>query len=317
MVKEKVLITGGAGYLGSVLTKHLLDKDYSVTCLDNLSFVNTSLLHLTNNPKFNFIYGDVRDRRTLEETLPNFDVIIPLSAIVGAPQCDANPVDAKLINRDSIIAMNNIRSNNQKIVYPTTNSGYGTTTGEIYCTEETPLNPISLYGVTKVEAEKNLLESDKGAITLRLATVFGVSPRMRTDLLVNTFVLKALSDKYLVIYEKDSKRNYVHIRDVARCFEHCIKNYESMKNNPFNVGLDGANLSKQELAEKVKEHIPYLDITYKDIDNDPDKRNYIVSSEKIMKTGFECKYGLDYGIEELIKGYSLLLKKNFSTNKKG
>jgi nucleoside-diphosphate-sugar epimerase len=309
MVKEKVLITGGAGYIGSVLTQHLLEKGYPVTCLDNLSFGYNSLLPCVSNSNFDFIYGDVRNRKLLEKVIPKFDVIIPLSAIVGAPQCDLNPVDAKLINRDSVISINAIRSAGQKIVYPTTNSGYGTTTGEIYCTEATPLNPISLYGITKVEAEQNLLNSDKEAITLRLATVFGMSPRMRTDLLVNNFVLKALTDSYLVIYEKKFKRNYVHIRDVARCFEHCIENYESMKNNPYNVGLDSANLSKEELAEKVKGHIPKLDITYKEIDNDPDKRNYIVSNKKLMNTGFECIYDLDYGIEELIKGYGLMFKK--------
>lgn len=312
MVKEKVLVTGGAGYIGSVLTEHLLRNDYSVTCLDNLSFLNTSLLHLTGDKNFNFIYGDVRNRELLEKVIPKFDVIIPLSAIVGASQCDANPVDAKLINRDSVIAMNDIRSPSQKIIYPTTNSGYGTTTGEVYCTEETPLNPISLYGETKADAEKNLLNSDKDAITLRLATVFGISPRMRTDLLVNNFVLKALTDSYLVIYEKDFKRNYIHVKDIARCFEHCIENFDSMKKNIYNVGLDSANLSKEGLAEKVKEHIPELDITYKDINKDPDKRNYIVSSKKLMDTGFECKHDLDYGIEELIKGYGLILKKNFS-----
>lgn len=311
MTKEKILITGGAGYIGSILTEHLLKQEYSVTCLDNLSFGHNSLLHLAGNPNFNFIYGDVRNRKLLEKFIPNFDVIIPLSAIVGAPQCDSNPVDAELINRNSVIAMNDIRNAKQKIIFPTTNSGYGTTTGDLYCTEETPLNPISLYGRTKAEAEQNLLDSDKDAITLRLATVFGMSPRMRTDLLVNDFVFKALTDRYLVLYEKDFKRNYVHVRDVARCFEHCIKNYESMKNNAYNVGLDSANLSKEELAEKVKKHIPKLDITCRDIDNDPDKRNYIVSSKKLMNTGFECKYDLDYGIEELIKGYSLILKKNF------
>jgi nucleoside-diphosphate-sugar epimerase len=311
MTKEKVLITGGAGYIGSVLTEHLLKEEYPVTCLDNLSFGQNSLLHLVSDSNFNFIYGDVRNRKLLEKVIPNFDVIIPLSAIVGASQCDSNPVDAELINRDSVIAMNDIRSTKQKIIYPTTNSGYGTTTGEVYCTEETPLNPISLYGRTKADAEKNLLNSDKDAVTLRLATVFGMSPRMRTDLLVNNFVLKALTDSYLVIYEKDFKRNYIHVKDIARCFEHCIKNFDLMKNNPYNVGLDSANLSKEELAEKVKKRIPKLDITYKEIDNDPDKRNYIVSNDKIMNTGFKCKYDLDYGIEELIKGYGILLKKNF------
>lgn len=309
MKKEKVLITGGAGYIGSVLSEHLLNEGYPVTCLDNLTFGGNSLMHLAGREDFNFIYGDVRNEGLLKKVIPQYDVIIPLSAVVGFPACNQNPVDAVLVNRDSVINMNNIRSNNQKIIYPTTNSGYGTTSGDLYCTEETPLNPISLYGKTKAEAEKNLLESDKDAITFRLATVFGMSPRMRTDLLVNDFVHKGLKDGYLVIYEKDFKRNYIHIKDIARCFEHGIEEYEHMKNKPYNVGLNEANLSKQELAEKVKEYIPKLDITYKEIDNDPDKRNYIVSNERLMNTGFKCKYDLDYGIKELIKGYNLMLKR--------
>jgi len=306
MEKERVLITGGGGYIGSVLTEHLLNKEYNVTCLDNLTFGYNSLLHLVNKKNFNFIYGDVRDEKLLEKIIPDFDTIIPLAAIVGAPQCDLNPIDAKLINKKAVIDINKIMRANQKIIYPTTNSGYGTTTGEIFCTEETPLNPVSLYGKTKVEAEQSLLNSNKDAITLRLATVFGMSPRMRTDLLVNNFVFNAVKDGYLVIYEKDFKRNYVHIKDVARCFEHCIENYELMKNKAYNVGLDSANLSKEELAEKVKEYIPKLDITYKEIDKDPDKRNYIVSNKRLIDSGFECKNDLDYGIPEIIKGYNLM-----------
>jgi nucleoside-diphosphate-sugar epimerase len=305
---ENILITGGAGYIGSVLTSHLLSKGYKVTCMDNLSFGCNSLMHLIDNPNFTFIYGDVRDSDLLRKVIPQFDVIIPLSAIVGAPQCDLNPVDAKLINRDSVIEINKIRTNDQKLIFPTTNSGYGTTTGEIYCTEETPLNPISIYGKTKCEAEKALLESGKDVITLRLATVFGASPRMRTDLIVNNWVFKAFSEGSLVIFEKDFKRNFIHIKDIARCFEHCIKNFEFMKNKSYNVGLDAANISKQQLAEKIKEHFPKLDITYKNVGSDPDKRNYIVSNKRIMDTGFRCEFDLDYGISELKKLYNLMFK---------
>lgn len=309
MKKESVLITGGAGYIGSVLSEHLLSEGYKVTVVDNLCFGYNSLIHLITNPDFEFIFGDVRDEEMLKKIVPDFDVIIPLAAIVGAPQCELNPVDARLINRDAVIAINNIRRPEQKLIFPNTNSGYGTTTGEIFCTEETPLNPISIYGKTKCEAEKALLYSGKGAIVLRLATVFGMSPRMRTDLLVNHFVFKAASDGYIIIYEKDFKRNYVHVKDVARCFLHCIKNYESMKNQAYNVGLDSANLSKQELAETIKKYFPKFDITYKDISKDPDKRNYIVSNQKLIATGFTCKYSISYGIEEMKKGYNLMFKK--------
>ncbi len=309
MTDEKILVTGGAGYIGSVLIELLLEKGYKVTCLDNLSFGYNSLIHLITNPNFEFIYGDVRDEELLRRIVPEFDIIIPLAAIVGAPQCELNPIDAKLINTDSIIILNKIRTGKQKLIYPNTNSGYGTTDGQLFCTEDTSLTPISIYGKTKCEAEKNLLNSGKDAIVLRLATVFGVSPRMRTDLLVNHFVFKAASDGYLVVFEKDFKRNYVHVRDAARCFLHCIENFEKMKNRAYNVGLDSANLSKQELVEKIKKYYPNFDITYKEIGKDPDKRNYIVSNKRIMDSGFECRYDLDYGIKELKKAYYLMFKK--------
>ncbi len=309
MEKEKVLITGGAGYIGSVLTEHLLEKGYNVTVLDNLSFGYNSLIHLINNPDLEFIYGDARDEETMKELIPKFDVLIPLAAIVGAPQCNLNPVDATLLNRDAVIFMNKIKEPRQKLIYPNTNSGYGTTTGDVHCTEETPLNPISVYGKTKCEAENELLKSKKGVVVLRLATVFGMSPRMRTDLLVNNFVFQAASDGYIVVFEKDFKRNFIHVKDVARCFLHCIQNFDKMKNNAYNLGLDSANLSKQELVEKIKKYYPHFDITYKEIGRDVDKRNYIVSNKKLMGTGFECMFDLDYGIGELKKGYYLMFKK--------
>lgn len=311
MPMKKVLITGGAGYLGSVITGHLLEKAYAVSCLDNLSYRQKSLLHYASNPHFHFIYGDVRNRELLAKILPEFDIVIPLAAIVGMPACDARPVDAASINYEAIVMLNELRTNNQKVIYPTTNSGYGTKTGELYCTEETPLEPISLYGRTKADAEAHLLsaaKSGKDAITLRLATVFGISPRMRTDLLVNDFVLRAMRDGFIVIYEKDFKRNYIHIRDVARCFEHCIQNFETMKNQVYNVGLEEANLSKAELAEKIKSYLPKFEIVYKEVGEDPDKRNYIVSNKKIMATGFMPQVSLDEGIQELMRGYSMLLK---------
>lgn len=309
-MNERVLITGGAGYIGSVLTKHLVEKGYPITCLDNLTFGPGSLMHLTSKHNFEFIFGDIRNEETLKDLIPKYDVIIPLAGIVGMPQCQRNPVDTVMINRDAIINIEKLRSPSQMMLFPNTNSGYGTTTGEFYCTEETPLNPISLYGQTKCEAEKKLLKSEKQAISLRLATVFGMSPRMRTDLLANYFVFQAMSNGYLVVFEKDFKRNFIHVQDVADCFEHCINNYNTMKGKAYNLGIDSANISKEELAEKIKNYIPKLDITYKEVGTDIDKRNYIVSNERLRQNGFEAKRTIDEGIKELIKGYSLMFAKD-------
>ncbi|MBR9705253.1 NAD(P)-dependent oxidoreductase [Candidatus Pacearchaeota archaeon] len=308
MEKESILITGGAGYLGCVLTGYLLSKGYRVTVIDSLMYANKSLFIYSSNPDFEFVYGDSRNRELLEKEVPKHNIIIPLAAIVGMPACNSKPQETEDINRNSILLINEIRTNNQKLIYPNTNSGYGVSTGEVYCTEETPLEPVSSYGKMKCEAEIHLLESEKDAITLRLATVFGISPRMRTDLLVNDFTLKAFRDGYIVIYQKDFKRNYIHVKDVARVFLHCIKNYETMKNKAYNVGLEDANLSKIDLAEKIKKYIPNFEIVCKEIGEDPDKRNYIVSNKRILSTGFKPKYSLDFGIKELIKGYKILLK---------
>ncbi len=302
----KILVTGGSGYLGSVLVEHLLDKGYEVTVLDNLIYNQNSLLQFCHDTNFKFVFGDVRDEALLKKIVPEADFIIPLAAIVGAPASEKHPQTTTSVNYDSIALLNKLRDKNkQKVIFPTTNSGYGTTTGEIYCTEESPLNPISLYGRTKVDAEKELLGSHN-TITLRLATLFGFSPRMRTDLLVNDFVQKALKDKTLVLFEKDFKRNYLHVRDAARCFIHCIENFDKMKNNAYNVGLPDANLSKEELAILIKKFVPSLYIHYAEIGSDPDKRNYIVSNDKLLKTGFKFEYSLEEGIKELIKGYSML-----------
>jgi nucleoside-diphosphate-sugar epimerase len=306
-MKEKILISGGAGYLGTVMTEHLLNQGYTVTCLDNLMYRQSSLLHLSNRSSFDFVFGDVRDEGLIRKIVPKFDVIIPLAAIVGEGACNAHNFEATTINRDAVILINNLRSANQKLILPNTNSGYGRTTGESFCTEQTALNPISHYGRTKVEAEKAILESEKKGITLRLATVFGVSPRMRTDLLVNDFVKRAMTDKYIALFEGHFMRNYVHIRDVARAFEHVIKNYSSMQ-GPYNVGLDEANMSKLDLARKIAEHIPGVIIREDFEGKDTDQRNYVVSNEKMKNTGFIFKYSLDEGIEELIRAYKILLK---------
>src|SRR5258708_1666076 len=300
-----VLITGGAGYLGSILCQHLLDAGYNVTVVDNLIYEQNSRFHLCANPRFDFGRGDVRDQSLMRGLVKTADVIIPLAAIVGASACDRDPWAATSINLDAVRMANQLRSSYQLMIYPTTNSGYGTKSGDTYCTEETPLEPISLYGRTKSDAEAVVLDS-ANSLTLRLATVFGMSPRMRLDLLVNHFVYAAVTDGYIVIFEKDFKRNYIHVRDIADCFLHCIQNADKMIGRPYNVGLDAANLSKEELALKVKEYVPNFYIHFASIGSDPDKRNYIVSNQRLREAGFEAKRSLDEGIQELIKGYKML-----------
>ncbi len=301
----RILVTGGAGYIGSILVPALLKEGYEVEVVDNFMFNQNSLLDVCENDKFSVVRGDVRDEQLMKSLIKDKDIIIPLAALVGAPLCDRDKIGTKTTNLDAIKMLCKITSPSQKIIFPTTNSGYGTTTGEIFCTEETPLNPISLYGKTKVEAEKVVLDRGE-AITFRLATVFGASPKMRIDLLVNYFVYRAFHDRSLVIFEGYFKRNYIHIRDVARAFIHAIQNFEIMKNEPYNVGLSDANLSKIELAQKIKQYIPDLVIIEEEIGKDPDKRNYIVSNEKIEETGFKPDFSLDDGIKELIKVYTII-----------
>ena len=302
---ERILIIGGAGYLGSILTKTLLDKGYNVRVLDNFRYNQNSLLDCCENENFEIIRGDCRDKDTLIKAIQNMNIIIHLAAIVGVPACNSDPTATQTTNYDSVKLLLSLRSNQQKILYPCTNSGYGIGEKDKFCTEETPLNPISTYGKTKVDSEKAILDSGN-SISFRLATVFGVSPRMRTDLLVNDFVNRALRDKFNVVFEGHFKRNYIHIRDVARVFLHGIQNFETMKNNAYNVGLSDANLSKLELCEAIKKHIPNFVYIESQIGEDPDKRDYIVSNEKIEKTGFKPKYTLDMGIKELIKSFTII-----------
>lgn len=311
MTKTRVLVTGGAGYLGAVLSERLLEVGYRVTVVDNLLFNQQSLFHLFSKPEFSFVRGDVRDQDLMQSLISKSDVLIPLAALVGAPACDNDPWFAESVNFGAIEALNKMRDPEQLVVFPTTNSGYGTKSGETFCTEDAALEPISLYGKTKVRAEAELLNS-KNTITLRLATVFGMSSRMRTDLIVNHFVLAAIKDRYLVIFEKDFKRNYIHIRDVADCIVHCIDNASRMVGKPYNVGLDRANLSKEELANKVREYLPHFYIHFAPIGSDPDKRNYIVSNQRLRDAGFEANRSLDEGIQELIKGYEALGRTNYS-----
>lgn len=310
-MKHKVLVTGGAGYLGSILVPHLLANGYDVTVYDNLMFQQTSFLDCCNNPDFHFINADVRNNDRMREAMKGKDIIIPLAALVGAPLSNKDVSSTVAINRDAVVAINKMRSKEQRVLFPTTNSGYGIGQEGIYCTEETPLRPISLYGTTKSDAEQELLQSDN-VITFRLATVFGCSPRMRLDLLVNDFTYRAFSQKYIVLFEAHFKRNYIHVRDVAKAFLFGIENFERMKNQTYNVGLSSANLSKMELCLEIKKQVPDFFITESEINKDPDQRNYIVSNDKIEKLGYMPDHSIQMGITELIKGFSILTPNKYS-----
>lgn len=307
---NKILITGGAGYIGSVLTPFLLEEGFHVSVLDNLSYNQATLLTCCRDKNFKFIRGDVTDYTLMKKLLPHFDIIIPLAAIVGAPACSLKPDLAQRVNFDAIKFIYENTKDNQKILFPNTNSGYGIGQKDKFCTEESALKPVSLYGKLKVEAEKLLLSS-KRAIAFRLATVFGLSPRMRLDLLVNDFTFRACHDKFIVLFEEHFKRNFIHIKDVASAFLFGIKNFDKMKGEAYNVGLSSANLSKKELCEKIKNYLPDLYIHCSAIGQDPDKRDYIVSNEKLEKLGWRAKYTLDDGIEEIIKAYPLLVTNQF------
>ncbi len=303
--KQHILVTGGAGYLGSIIIPELLFLGHKVTVLDNFMFKQNPLAHVCVNPEFDVIRGDARDEGLIKDAIKDVDVVIPLAALVGAPLCNNDQLGTTSINRDAVIMLTKLLSKDQRILMPITNSGYGIGEKGKFCTEESPLKPISLYGKTKVEAEAAVLERGN-AISFRLATVFGMAPRFRLDLLVNDFVYRAVHDRAVVLFEADFKRNYIHIRDVARAFIHGLENFETMKNEAYNVGLSDANLSKRELCEKIHEHIPSFVFMEAPIGEDPDKRDYIVSNEKIEATGYLPQHSLDMGIRELIKGYRMI-----------
>ncbi|HEV3004170.1 MAG TPA: NAD(P)-dependent oxidoreductase [Pirellulales bacterium] len=302
---SKVLVTGGAGYLGSVLVPALLAEGHAVTVLDNFMFHQDSLLACCAEPGFSVVRGDCRDETTLARALADADIIVPLAAIVGAPACQADQTASRSTNLDAIKLLIKLRSTRQRIIYPTTNSGYGIGEKGKFCTEETPLRPISLYGVTKVEAERAVLDAGN-SVTFRLATVFGMSPRMRIDLLVNDFVYRAVNDRTVTVFEGHAKRNYIHVRDVARAFLHAMRHFDRLQGQAYNVGLSDANLSKLELCAKIREHLGGFVFLEAPVGEDPDKRDYIVSNAKIEATGYRPVHSLDAGIRELIKGYAII-----------
>jgi len=311
MKKSKVLILGGSGYIGSVLTKNLLVEGYEVTVFDNLAFDQISLLECCSFIKFNFVFGDIRDYAKVNKLLSDHDIILPLAAIVGQPAANKYPYDVNTINYESHINIINNLSKDQICIFPSTQSGYGKSESDSYCDESYKLNPLSLYGRSKVDIEKNFLKK-KNYTSFRLATVFGVSPRMRVDLLVNDFTYRAFTEKFLVLFEHHFRRNFIHVKDVASVFIYAIENYDKFRGEVFNVGLSNANLTKKELAEKIKEYIPDLKIILKDIYKDPDQRDYLVSNKKIENTGWMPNHSLDFGIQELIKAFTLIQKKIYT-----
>jgi len=300
----KILITGGAGYLGSVFTRNLL-KNHEVIVYDNLMYNQTSLLDLSNNPNFTFHYGDVREWSKLKYLVEQVDIVIPLAALVGFPLCEKDKDLATSINTTQIQNIVDVLSDDQMILYPNTNSGYGTR-GEGMVDETNELTPISHYGRTKCEAEDYIINESNG-ISFRLATVFGVSSRMRTDLLVNDFVYKLLTDRYITLFEHKFVRNFIHIQDVSRAFEYMIDNYYTFNNEIFNLGLSDENITKKQLVEKIQSHIPNTSVNYSDYYVDPDKRDYIVSNEKIEEAGWKPIFTLDDGIKELIQSYKMIV----------
>jgi nucleoside-diphosphate-sugar epimerase len=309
--KPAILVTGGAGYLGSTLVPMLLAEGHKVTVLDSFMFQQSSLNHVCADPNLEIVRGDTRDTDVVAPLLAKADIVIPLAALVGAPLCARDALGAESINRDAVRMMADKMSPDQWMLTPITNSGYGVGEKGKFCTEETPLRPISLYGRTKVEAEEAAL-SRENAISFRLATVFGMSPRMRLDLLVNDFVYRAVNDRTIVLFEAHFKRNYIHVRDVARVFLHGIENFTVMKGEPYNVGLSDANLSKAELCAVIRQHLPNFVAMEAEIGEDPDKRDYIVSNEKVEATGYKPAFSLDDGIRELIKGYVMLNDSRYS-----
>jgi nucleoside-diphosphate-sugar epimerase len=305
-----VLVTGGAGYLGSTMVPDLLQLGHRITVLDNFMYKQASLNHVCHHQNFSVVKGDIRIESVIAPLIKKADIVIPLAALVGAPMCSQDPVGATTINHDAIALMLKLLSKQQMVLMPTTNSAYGTGDKNNFCTEESPLNPISLYAKEKVGIEKELLQREN-AISFRLATVFGMSPRMRIDLLVNDFAYRAVHDRFVVLFESSFKRNYVHVRDVSRVFQHAIEHFDKMKGQIYNVGLSEANVSKRELCEHIQKQVADFVFLDAPVGKDPDQRNYIVSNAKIEATGFKPMHSLDMGIGDLIKGYTMIKNTRF------
>lgn len=306
----KVLVTGAAGYIGSVLVPRLLQEGHEVVALDNFMYNQSSLLDVCYNDKLTIVRGDTRDKALMARLMKDSDAIFPLACLTGAPLCAKDPVGATTILLDAVKMILEMKSKDQMVIFPTTNSGYGIGEKGKHCTEETPLRPISLYGKLKVDAENAIL--DAGGLTLRLATAFGVSPRMRLDLLVNDFTYRAVYDKFVILFEAHFNRNYIHVRDISKAFIHGLNNFDKMKNQPYNVGLSDANLTKLQLCQEIKKFVPEFYFVEATIGEDPDKRDYLVSNEKIEKTGFKPDVSLPQGIAELIKGYQVIKRNQFA-----
>lgn len=307
----QILVTGGAGYIGSVLVPMLLKEGHSVTVLDNFMYGQSSLLDCCHHKNLTVIRGDVRDKKHLSKLAAKADAILTLACLVGAPLCAKDPETARAVNFEAVKTIMELMSPRQLLIFPSTNSGYGVGQADIYCDENTPLHPISLYGQLKVDLESLLL--DKGnCVTFRFATLFGISPRMRLDLLVNDFTYRAVTDRCVVLFEPHFKRNYLHVRDAARAFIHALHNYDEMKGRPYNVGLSDANLSKLELCQVIQKQIPDFHFVTAEYGKDPDQRNYIVSNQRIEATGFKPAISLDEGIQELIKGFQIIQRNQFS-----
>ena len=300
-----ILVTGGAGYLGSTMVPDLLQLGHKVTVLDSFMYKQSSLNHMCHHSNFSVVRGDIRIESVMAPLIKQADIVIPLAALVGAPMCSQDPVGATTVNHDAIVLMLKLLSKQQIVLMPTTNSAYGTGDKNNFCTEESPLNPISIYAKEKVGIEKELMQREN-AISFRLATVFGMSPRMRIDLLVNDFTYRAVHDRFVVLFESSFKRNYVHVRDVSRVFQHAMSNFDKMNGQIYNVGLSDANVSKRELCEHIQKQVPDFVFLDAPVGKDPDQRNYIVSNAKIEATGFKPMFSLDAGISDLIKGYTMI-----------
>ncbi len=311
MKKQKVFVTGGAGYIGSILVPALLRAGYKVSVLDSFMFDQASLLDCCSSADFEIVRGDARDERLVREGMRGADYIVPLACLTGAPICDRRPLEAKGVITGSIETVLKFRSKEQRLIYPATNSGYGVGEKGRYCTEKTPMRPVSLYGTLKHAAEEMILSAGN-SISFRLATAFGVSPRMRLDLLVNDFTYRALNDRFIVLFEAGFKRNFIHVRDIAKAFLHAMKNFAKMKDQVYNLGLSEANLSKLELCRAIKKWVPDFYFPEAAIGRDPDKRDYIVSNAKLERTGFKPDMSLDKGIAELVKGFTIIKRNQYS-----